>query len=142
VDVPVGKFASCRYEALRVTAGAPGREAGLDAPIFACHLSEEGRDRACAGWLAVIGVEHLGIRMAVATGRLPVAALAPKPGWPALYEDYEAMAEANAYVDPLPTSHDVASSTNGETRGQSPTGGGLGRENASSRRTEGVRNDD
>jgi hypothetical protein len=94
-DVPVGKFAPARYEALRETAGHPGAEAGLDAPVFACHISEAGKDRACAGWLAQAGIEHLGIRFAVATGRLPAHMLAPKPGWPDLYDDYEAMAEAN-----------------------------------------------
>lgn len=94
-DVPVGKFASCRYAALRDTSGAPGREVGLDAPMFACHVSQEGKDRACAGWLAVAGVEHIGIRLAVAMGRLPADTLEPKPGWPDLYESYDAMAEAN-----------------------------------------------
>lgn len=98
-DSPAGEFPVERYAALRETAGLPGSEAGLDAPLFACHKSEPGRDRACAGWLAVIGVDHLGVRLAVALGRLPVSALRPAEGWPELFGSYEEMAERNT---PLP----------------------------------------
>lgn len=95
-DVPAGKFPACRYDALRETAGEPGREAPLGAPIFACHLSTEGRDRACAGWLATVGREHIGIRLAVATGALPPETLEAKPGWPPLWDSYDEMAERMA----------------------------------------------
>ncbi|WP_236949415.1 DUF6283 family protein [Mycolicibacterium goodii] len=94
-DSAVGEFPAERYVALRGTAGSPGREAALDAPIFACHKSEPGRDRACAGWLAVAGVNHLGIRLAVALGRLPVTVLQPGRDWPALFSSYDEMAERN-----------------------------------------------
>lgn len=80
---------------LRATAGAPGREAALRAPIFACHKSEPGRDRACAGWLAVAGINHLGIRVAVALGRLPASRLRPAEDWPDLFDSYEEMADRN-----------------------------------------------
>lgn len=95
LDVPVGKFTPQRYEALRDTVGMAGAEARFNAPVFACHISVEGKDRACAGWLATVGIEHLGIRLMVATGRLPADTLTPKPGWPDLYPDYDSMAEAN-----------------------------------------------
>jgi uncharacterized protein DUF6283 len=95
-DSPAGEFAGERYEALRVTAGRPGCEVGLGAPMFACHKSEEGRDRACAGWLAVAGIEHLGVRLAVALGRLPASALRPGDRWPDLFSSYEEMADRNA----------------------------------------------
>jgi hypothetical protein len=94
-DAPAGRFAACRYDALRETAGAPGREAGLQAPIFACHKTADGQDRACASWLAVVGVDHLGVRLAVATGLLSPDALLPKVGWPDLYGSYEELARAN-----------------------------------------------
>lgn len=99
-DSSAGEFPAERYEALRTTAGSPGREAGLGAPIFACHKSEPGRDRACAGWLAVAGIDHLGIRLAVTLGRLPAAMLKPGSDWPDLFSSYDEMAERNG----LPTS--------------------------------------
>lgn len=94
-DSPVGQFPPERYEALAATAGRRGNEAGLTAPIFACHQSTQNRDQACAGWLAQVGGEHLGIRMAVATGRIPGDALAPGDDWPELFDTYEEMAERN-----------------------------------------------
>ena len=92
-DTKPGQFPACRYEALKATAGAPGREVSLSAPIFACHKSPEGREEACAGWLAVCGIEHLGVRMAAITGRLEPADLRPGDGWPELFATYEEMAE-------------------------------------------------
>jgi Family of unknown function (DUF6283) len=94
-DSPPGGFAPGRYEALRATAGRPGAEAGLGAPIFACHKSTEGRDRACAGWLAVVGIEHLGVRLAVAMGRLPAEVLQAAESWPELFGSYDELAERN-----------------------------------------------
>lgn len=86
-DSVAGEFPAERYKALRATAGSPGAEAGFGAPMFACHKSEPGRDRACAGWLARSGTDHLGVRLAVALGRLPASALQPgatetdRPPW-------------------------------------------------------------
>jgi hypothetical protein len=95
LDAQPGQFPACRYDALRATAGRPGAEAPLGAPIFACHKTVEGREIACAGWLAVVGRDHLGVRLAVATGRLDPAAVAPADDWPQLYPTYEDMARAN-----------------------------------------------
>ncbi|MEU2106456.1 DUF6283 family protein [Nocardia sp. NPDC019255] len=94
VDVAPGQFTAERFDALSCTAGRPGGEAGFAAPMFACHKSPEGREEACAGWLAVAGVEHLGVRLAVASGRLDPAALSPGEGWPPLHESYDEMAAA------------------------------------------------
>lgn len=96
IDTAPGQFPACRYEALRDTTGSPGREAELGAPLFACHKSAEGREEACAGWLAAVGLEHLGVRLAVATGRLPAEVLRPGTGWPQLHDSYAEMAEAKA----------------------------------------------
>jgi hypothetical protein len=93
-DVSPGQFPAERYEALQATAGSPGCEAALDAPLFACHRSPEGREMACAGWLAVVGEEHLGVRLACAAERLDPAALRPGEDWPELFDSYDEMAEA------------------------------------------------
>lgn len=102
-STPPGQFTAARFEALRDTSGSRNSadhdsraapEAGLDAPIFACHKTAEGKEIACAGWLAVEGADHLGIRLAVITGAIPADALAPKPGCPDLFDDYAQMAAA------------------------------------------------
>ena len=95
-DTASGMFPACRYEALRETAGERGAEAGLNAPMSACHKSPEGREEACAGWLAVCGIEHLGVRMAVLTGRLEPADLQPGEDWPELFASYAEMAAVQA----------------------------------------------
>lgn len=91
-DTPPGQFPADRYAALASTSGAPGAEALLDAPMFACHKTAEGQEQACAGWLAVVGAYHLGVRLAVATGRLAPETLRPTPGWPPLFESFQQMA--------------------------------------------------
>lgn len=98
-DSPVGEFPPERYEALRETAGRPGGEVPIGAPVFACHKSSEDNTMACAGWLAVCGYEHLGIRYNLAIGRLPASALTAGPGWPPLFGSYEELAERNGAVD-------------------------------------------
>lgn len=94
-DSPAGEFPPERYEALRATSGRAGAEAGMTAPIFACHKSTPGHDRACAGWLAQVGGEHLGIRYAVITGRISAEALTPGTDWPELFDSYDEMAARN-----------------------------------------------
>lgn len=95
-DTEPGEFSQCRYDALRETVGQAGAEVPLGGPVFACHKTEEGKDQVCAGWLAVCGVEHIGVRLALSMGRLPASALQPGPGWPELFETYEEMAAAQA----------------------------------------------
>lgn len=95
-DTPPGKFPAERYEALASTSGEPGNEAPIGAPMFACHNSAEGKEIACAGWLAVEGKDHLGVRLAVVMGRLSGSVLEPAPGWPALFSSYAEMARFQA----------------------------------------------
>ena len=64
--------------------------------MFACHKTAEGKEQACAGWLAVAGVEHIGIRLAIAQGRLDPAVLSPGDGWPELFGSFEEMADTQA----------------------------------------------
>ncbi|MFI9630971.1 DUF6283 family protein [Streptomyces sp. NPDC052042] len=68
-DVEPGEFPASRYEELRVTSEQrAGAEPGFGAPLFACHKTKEGREWACAGWLAAVGHRHLGVRLAIAQG--------------------------------------------------------------------------
>jgi len=100
-DTTPGQFPASRYEALRATTGSPGHEAPIGAPFFGCHKGEPGTnaDLACAGWLAVAGIGHLGVRFAVLTGRLEPEHLRPGEGWPELFSSYGEMAAAQGGSD-------------------------------------------
>jgi len=111
VDVEPGQFPAHRYDALQGTVGAAGLEAPIGAPMFACHVSTEGRERACAGWLAVAGRDHLGVRVVVAVGRIPAGALDPGAGWPELHRDYGEMVAAKAEPDTSPPDGSIHWST-------------------------------
>jgi len=63
------------------------------ASMFACHQSKEGREIACAGWMATVGHRHPGARLAVAMKRLDASALRPGAGWPALHPNYQKVLE-------------------------------------------------
>lgn len=95
-STPPGEFPLSRYRALRDTVGAPGREVPIGGPIFACHKTAEGREQPCTGWLAAVGTHHLGVRLAVVTGRLHPQALHPGPDWPALFTDYDELVRIQA----------------------------------------------
>lgn len=94
-DVEPGEFPTGRYEALRETCRNEDTvQAPFDAPMFACHKSPHGSEFACAGWLAVEGLNHLRVRLALATGELPPESVQPAADWPDLYRDYDEMAAA------------------------------------------------
>jgi hypothetical protein len=99
-DVPPGKFPEERYEALRATATQPENVQSMEdvtgQAMFACHMSKEGHEAACAGFLAVAGWDNLAVRVAVLTGRLPAEALQPKENWPPLFDSYNEMAATQA----------------------------------------------
>lgn len=96
-DVAPGEFEQERYEALRASCRhAETVQAPFGAPMFACHKSPDGGEFACAGWLAVEGVNHLGVRLAVARGELPAEALQPGTDWPPLFPSYEEMERTQA----------------------------------------------
>lgn len=92
-DARPGRFTEERWTALLDTADTGRGSAPLGAPIFACHKTDEGRDRTCAGWLAVEGAGHVGIRLHVVAGSLPADALRPGDGWPELHPSIAAAAE-------------------------------------------------
>ena len=90
-DTPPGMFTRDRYDELRACSGAPGREVSQTAPLFACHKSPEGSEIACAGWLASVGYDHIGVRIAILEGRLDGSVLSPGPDWPELHETHDEM---------------------------------------------------
>lgn len=100
-DAQPGKFSAERYDALSATSHQPqisGLPDVFAQPMFGCHKGQPGTpdaDLACAGWLAVDGTQHIGVRLALIQGRLPADVIDPKPGWPALYDSYAEMAEVN-----------------------------------------------
>jgi hypothetical protein len=93
------QFPRRNYEQLRNTTGTPGKEVGLDAPLFACHKSQEGKEVPCAGWLAAVGYLSLKVRLLVSHGEIPVEALHSDPNWPELHESFEEMMAAKAGAD-------------------------------------------
>lgn len=95
-DTDPGEFPACRYQALRETVGQAGAEAPMEAPWFQCHETSDARPRTCAGWLAVCGYDHIGVRLAVMRGRLPAAMLRPGARWPDLFTTYNEMVTAQA----------------------------------------------
>lgn len=100
-DVEPGQFPASRYEQLRNTCEQQGEQAGFHNPMFGCHKGTPGdqeSDLACAGWLAVEGAGHLGVRLAIVRHELPAEALSPGPGWPELFGSYKEMARIQGYV--------------------------------------------
>ena len=95
-STPPGQFPAERYDALRATTGSPGREAWIDAALFACHMSTEVDPIPCAGWLASVGYYSLRVRILLADGTIPREAMTPGPEWPDLFDSYEEMAEAQS----------------------------------------------
>ncbi len=59
---------------------------------FACHQSREA-EVVCAGWLAVVGMCHPGVRMQLLTGTLSIEALSPGEDWPPLHESFAEVIE-------------------------------------------------
>lgn len=97
-DNPRSKFPAERWAALSVTVRDPqtGRQPMPGEIMFGCHKGEPGTDRdlACAGWLAQFGSEHIGVRLAVTTGRLPESALETGENWPPLHQTWQDVVRA------------------------------------------------
>ncbi|MET9263695.1 DUF6283 family protein [Amycolatopsis sp. NPDC004079] len=91
-DNPKAKFPAERWTALSDTVRNPdtGAQPMPGDPMFGCHKGEPGTDNdlACAGWLARFGSDHIGVRLAAATGRLPASALEPGRNWPPLHQTW------------------------------------------------------
>lgn len=91
-----GQFSRERYDALAATSGMPGDEAPIGSGLFACHMTVEGSEVPCAGWLASVGYESIPVRLLLATGRIPASVMDAAPDWPELFGSYEEMANAMA----------------------------------------------
>ena len=79
LDVPRGAYPVIAG-ALHGQAPVAQGHAPLGAPLVACHKSPAGHDVICAGWLAVEGHNHLGVRLLVIAGQILAVALRPGPG--------------------------------------------------------------
>ena len=81
-DVPTGKFPPERYVALATTAY------DMAGAVFACHMSKDGREFACAGFILQSSAHNFACRMA----RMPFDDVrSPYP----LFETYRELAIAN-----------------------------------------------
>ena len=65
--------------------------------MFACHKTVEGKDAACAGWLAQVGTAHPQIRLELALGQLEPSRLDPRgegiEGHESLFDSVQEAAE-------------------------------------------------
>lgn len=96
-DADLTTFSGADMAMLRRANGRPGDEAPFTASRVGCHKDQPGTTHAwrlCAGWLAVAGHYHLGVRIAAMAGGLPPDILEPGPGWPELYESLEELEAA------------------------------------------------
>lgn len=93
-STPPGKFPASRYAELRGTTGTPGNEAPIGSALFACHLTQEGKELPCAGWLAAVGYYSLPVRILAAEGEIPGTSLRPADDWPDLFDSYAEMEAA------------------------------------------------
>ena len=98
-DVDPTTFSDVDMVKLANANGVPGAEAAANTPAMSCHRDQPGTAHAmrlCAGWLAVVGPDHLGIRMAMLAGRLPDDALAIGQNWPELRKSLNHLLEDRA----------------------------------------------
>lgn len=102
-DAPPGRFPPSRYAALERTCQQ------RMAPVFACHKTKEGSDRACVGYLLRDGDNNIRVRLwqlrthhgdAAPHEQVARAALASPVK---LYKSFYEMAEANGWRPPMVT---------------------------------------
>jgi hypothetical protein len=113
LDAEAEEFEAARFEQLAAMVGTPEHDVPVDGNVFACHKGggrkprrqvvagrevefSDGRDLACAGAARVGGGMHVRMRLLVATGALPAAALMRQPDEPELFGTYDEMAQQQA----------------------------------------------
>jgi hypothetical protein len=78
-DANLTDFSDADFDKLQAANGCRGAEAPVTAPMMACHLDQPDTAhpmRLCAGYLAVVGRDHLGVRLKVMAGcRRPFSSL-------------------------------------------------------------------
>jgi hypothetical protein len=88
-DAEPERFTRDRWDSLARSSARPdGSSAEYFDPLFACHKTDEGKERVCAGWLAMEGINHPRIRLGLVVGEISSCSLEPKPGWPDLHPDF------------------------------------------------------
>ncbi|MFE9679203.1 DUF6283 family protein [Streptomyces sp. NPDC006259] len=118
------EFSDEDMDMLRRAHGRPGAEAPVDAPIVACHRDQPGTAHAmrwCAGFLAVVGEQRLGVRLALAFEALPPQAVNPPASWPELYPDLDALVAARAEQLGLPSPATACEEGDSEAQTTTPT---------------------
>lgn len=103
-DAEPGRFTEERWTVLEGSVRKPdehGRPSGPEYGdvLFACHITQEGQDQLCAGWLAVEGAEHPNVRLDVFRGVIPQCALSPQEGWPELHDSFDATRDHDLMED-------------------------------------------
>lgn len=66
--------------------------------VMACHKSREGAEFPCAGFIAQVGVDSIGVRLGVTFGQIRLDDYEPGPE--PLHPDFEAMHRAQGVVTP------------------------------------------
>jgi hypothetical protein len=90
LDVPIGQFPPERFETLAATAY------DLAGTVFACHMSKEGAEFACAGFILQSSAHNMACRLA----RMPFDDV--RSDHP-LFETYRDMAIANGVDEDHPS---------------------------------------
>lgn len=85
-DRPVGTFPAEAYRRSANTAEDAATH------MFSCHMAGSGRPQTCAGFLLKNSANHLGVRIAILSGRVDMAKVSSKVE---LYDSYRDMAVAN-----------------------------------------------
>jgi Family of unknown function (DUF6283) len=106
---PAAKFPAERWDSLTETVpnGHGGASVPMDAPKFSCHKGAPGTGTAlaCAGWLAVFGLDHIDVRLAVHQNQLPATVFTPGPNWPELHRSWAEVREHQTWQPGDPDDH-------------------------------------
>ncbi|MFJ6438188.1 DUF6283 family protein [Streptomyces sp. NPDC091416] len=93
------EFSDKDMDMLRQANGRPAAMAPMNAPIVSCHQDQPGTAHAwrwCAGFLAVVGNHHLGVRLAITMEALPPEVVQAGADWPELFADLDELLAVRA----------------------------------------------
>jgi hypothetical protein len=107
-DSDLSAFSDADFRKLEAANGSASAEAPLTAPMMSCHLDQPGTSRPmrlCAGWLATVGPDHLGVRLHLIAERLRPDCLQTAADWPALHATLDDMNRQRRQPDRGDTPH-------------------------------------